>query len=89
MAEYIIRVDEERKPSSHPSDPLPWLLGLPALEEVIRCSDCAHSSKLSERVHSGKLDCLHFAQWDYYNDEPGHWTVEPDGFCAWAERREA
>ena len=51
-------------------------------ERVTRCRDCAHAHE-----HGGELDCSHFAQWDYYSDEPGHWYVEPDGFCAWGEPR--
>lgn len=51
-------------------------------ERVIRCRDCANA------FASGELfNCLHFAQWDYYNDCPGEWPVEPDGFCAWGEPR--
>ena len=52
-------------------------------ERVTRCRDCAHAYE-----HGGELDCSHFMQWDYYSDEPGHWMVEPDGFCAWGSPRE-
>ena len=34
------------------------------------------------------INCVYFAQWDYYDDEPGVWLVEPDGFCAWGRRKE-
>ena len=54
-------------------------------EEVVRCRDCKHAV---EHCDTEKLDCKHFSQWDYYEDEPGHWPVEPDGFCAWGERRD-
>ena len=54
-------------------------------ERVVRCRDCKHAV---EHCDTELLDCLHFAQWDYYNDEPGHWMVKPDGFCAWGEERE-
>lgn len=47
---------------------------LPKLTEVVRCRDCAYRG---------------------WSDAGGHFcargiglTVEPDGFCAWAERRE-
>ncbi len=53
-------------------------------ERVVRCRDCKHAI---EGRDAGTLDCMHFAQWDYYDDEPGHWPVEPDGFCAWGEER--
>ena len=49
-------------------------------ERVVRCRDCANAF-----ASGGRFDCLHFAQWDYYNDCPGEWIVEPDGFCAWAK----
>lgn len=56
-------------------------------EEIVRCRDCINASETSASS-DGNLDCLHFSQWDYYDDEPGHWLVEPDGFCAWGERRD-
>ncbi|MEY8460991.1 hypothetical protein AALA69_07680 [Eggerthellaceae bacterium 24-137] len=42
MAEYIVRVDESRKATDHPKDPVAWLYALPVLEEVVRCRDCRH-----------------------------------------------
>lgn len=79
MAEYIVRVDEKRKPTGHPSDPLPWLLGLPALEEVIRCRDCAWFQKnASPHDPDGRYNfCAQFG-FDFQGSS---------GFCAWAEKR--
>lgn len=60
-------------------------------EVVVRCRDCAHAIRLEgepAEARPGMLNCAYFAQWDYYDDEPGVWLVEPDGFCAWASRRE-
>lgn len=60
-------------------------------EEIVRCMDCKNASKLEDEwleSKPGMLNCLRFAQWDYYDDEPGMWLVEPDGFCAWARRKE-
>ena len=54
-------------------------------ERIVRCRDCKHAV---EHCDTEKLDCTHFSQWDYYEDEPGHWPVEPDGFCAWASERD-
>ena len=54
-------------------------------EEIVRCRDCAN--------FDAKRDgCWWFAhaerQPDYsWADEPS--DVEPDGFCAWGERRDA
>jgi Lar family restriction alleviation protein len=57
-------------------------------EEIVRCRDCEHA----EESESGSLHCIGYLveKWDYYNDEPSYGRqVEPDGFCAWAERRDA
>lgn len=46
-------------------------------EEVVRCRDCKH-------FMSGDL-CKLQDEWNEF-----HWLqVEPDGFCAWGERRDA
>ena len=63
-------------------------------EPIVRCRDCANSFAFDEgsdeySAFPGKIDCMHFAQWDYYDDAPGHWPVEPDGFCAWGVRRQS
>lgn len=52
-------------------------------ERVTRCRDCEHAFSRGDR-----FDCMHFCQWDDYNDCPGEWIVEPDGFCAWGKPRE-
>ena len=54
-------------------------------EQIVRCRDCEH-------YDSERYGCWWFAhaerQPDYsWADEPS--DVEPDGFCAWAERRDA
>ena len=53
-------------------------------EEIVRCCDCEH-------YDSERYGCWWFAhaerQSDYsWADEPS--DVKPDGFCAWAERRQ-
>jgi len=51
---------------------------------IVRCRDCKHSRK------DGTL-CMLFASWvpiaggDEYAEIPA--AIEPDGFCAWGERR--
>ena len=59
--------------------------------EIVRCRDCnfAFEFEFDEDWEGwrGMLDCSHFREWDYYDDAPGHWPVEPDGFCSWGERR--
>lgn len=46
-------------------------------EEVVRCGDCAYYDKYPNDEISV---CYRFD-----NEQP---IVEPDGFCAWAKRRE-
>lgn len=59
-------------------------------ERIVRCRDCKHGDAFCDSSsHAGMIDCMHFAQWDYCNDEPGHWYVEPDGFCKWGKERES
>ena len=52
-------------------------------EEIVRCRACANYYEAENYHPSGnyiRRCCKYF---DTYNDE-----VEPDGFCAWASRRE-
>lgn len=53
-------------------------------ERIVRCRDCKHAE---EYCDTDMLGCLHFEQWDYCEDQPRQWLVEPDGFCAWGEPR--
>ena len=80
MSEYII---------DYELIPLKWrdgygLSDTELTEEIVRCGDCAN--------FDAKRDgCWWFAhaerQPDYsWADEPS--DVEPDGFCAWAQRKE-
>ena len=55
-------------------------------EEIVRCRDCKH-------YHF--KDCSHIFNDDRHNDsfclrfvDGKRMEVEPDGFCAWGERRE-
>lgn len=47
-------------------------------EEIVRCRDCKH-------YHDKFNGCDEFG--DMWHDE--YANVEPDGFCAWGERRDA
>lgn len=54
--------------------------------KVVRCKDC----KLTAPYGDGIECCGPLVQtWDYFNDEPMHNPVEPDGFCKWGVRRES
>lgn len=54
-----------------------------------KCRDCKHGDAFCDSSsYAGMIDCKHFAQWDYDNDDFGIWPVEPDGFCAWGKERD-
>ena len=58
-------------------------------ERIVRCRDCKHANPYSDCRDEGEwLDCLHFSEWDYYADVPGHCPVKPDFFCANGETEE-
>jgi hypothetical protein len=63
------------------------------LVAVVRCRDCKHGHKViwppSWNLPADWLDCHGelVETWDYYNDEEMMNPVEPDGFCAWGERK--
>ena len=55
-------------------------------EEVVRCKDWKNAAP-----HEDGIECLGplVETWDYFNDQPLHNPVQPDGFCAWGVRRES
>jgi len=58
-----------------------WLTG----EEIVRCRDCKCTA-----TYGDGIECLGplVQTWDYYNDQPLHNPVPPDGFCKWGKRKE-
>ena len=54
---------------------------------LIRCRDCKHAIPVTS--DPPWLDCTGplVETWDWQHDEPRMNPVEPDGFCAWGERR--
>lgn len=58
-------------------------------ERIVRCRDCKHGEPFGDSGrHAGMIDCMRLSRWDYYDDVPGCWPVEPNGFCAWGEERD-
>lgn len=51
-----------------------WLTG----ERIVRCRDCKRSEEWQ-----GRTFCHKFSM-----SSSAGWPVEPDGFCAWGERRD-
>lgn len=50
-------------------------------ERIVRCRDCKHYSEHEWIIATDVSDVCHF-----WHGEPT--KVEPDGFCAWGERKE-
>lgn len=50
-------------------------------EPIVRCRDCAY---ICNREYANGLE---FHTCSYFDSE--HAEVEPDGFCAWAEREDS
>ena len=66
-----------------------WAEGIP-IDEYLKVRDAMHARKREEIVRC--RDCKHYTEdeMEYYHF-CGSWCeqVEPDGFCAWGERRDA
>ena len=50
------------------------------LQRIVRCEDCKYSWM------NGTV-CHWFESYSGFSDEPIPSTVDPDGFCAWGERK--
>ena len=48
-------------------------------EEIVRCRDCRYYEEDPEPIDPG---------WPMMCERTGDVMVEPDGFCAWGERKE-
>lgn len=78
MREYIITVYDE------PEEDGCYRLTKPA-EEIVRCRDCVHMHTVRHWLGMDVDEC-----WLHADPETGALgknRTEPDGFCAWAERR--
>lgn len=95
MSEYIVDVgDADEEYVACFKRKAEMMMGNPVSEEIVRCRDCYFGKKVywpaNSKTPSDWLDCMGpmVETWDYWNDEPQYNPVPPDGFCAWAERRE-
>lgn len=82
--EYIMRYDHGLDVMVSADEPI----------EIVRCKDCKFAyNEMAvglddyEPTPDGKLDCVKFGGWDYYNDIPGIYLVGHDDFCSWGERK--
>lgn len=53
-----------------------WLTG----EKIVRCRDCKRYQPREGQMFSCRFEYKGFIQWR---------SAEPDGYCAWGERRDA
>ena len=72
MSEYIVSIDGQ----------IPDALYERELVEIIRCRDCRHCND------EGVLSHVYFCVSDHFTGPGEAVPTDPDGFCAWAERRE-
>lgn len=88
MSEYIVRMPSDM-PYEIKAELNAWYINS---EPIVRCRDCKHGYEVfwPDNVPSGYLDCHGYLAetWDYERDEPNVNPVPPDGFCAWACRKE-
>lgn len=57
------------------------------LPKIVRCRDCKYATKRWTPAHREEVTyCERFVHLAGYNQSA---YVEPDGFCAWGERRES
>lgn len=75
MAEYVVEEPSDRSPS--------WRVH----ERIVRCKDCKHRHRVRSWAGTDVDEC-----WLHASPETGALgkvLTDPDGFCAWGERRES
>ena len=82
MSEYVIHVEDAK--TLYVNTDIPFPLDAYLREKIVRCRDCNHYYEAENYHPSGNCVMRCCKYFDTYNDE-----VEPDGFCAWGERRDA
>ena len=88
MSEYIVDltgVATKSAKDANSTERLAMLWGLPVCEKIVRCRDCKQAC-----TYGDGIECLGplVQTWDYFNDQPLHNPVDPDGFCAWGKPKE-
>lgn len=103
MSEYIIRVDENDERWHYIERQYTHFFGYPITEEIVRCRDCkwfTPEHRYEEEREYGVMeelveppDCGNPERCSHHYDSitgkvvPVHIVTDPDGFCAWGERR--
>lgn len=80
MSEYVCEMTDDYPGVPYGSDDYSGTVE--RREEVVRCRDCGRAYR-----RGGGVYCSRVLQWGS-NDRPAPLPVDPDGFCAWGERRE-
>ena len=96
MSEYIVEMyDECEKYFSEYGCKPTNTQGFPLREEIVRCRDCKwFTPEYFYEILSDPPDCGNPERCSHHYDSltektvPVHIVTDPDGFCAWAERKE-
>ena len=93
MAEYVIDlsgVEVKTIKETHGIETIEALWGLPVRERIVRCRDCEYARIMRPLDwRTGKPSTVieeWYCQW--HSNAEGASDIEPDGFCAWGERKE-
>lgn len=82
MSEYIVCVDDLEESYYRYTNIKPeTVFGHRLSGEIVRCRDCVHGIKAD--LSGNWYECMK----PDGNGDYARWDVEPDGFCAWGERR--
>lgn len=76
MSEYIIEIPDYVPPFD------PAARAATLRKEIVRCRDCKHYTDYEWVLVTDVSDVCHF-----WHGKPT--KVEPDGFCAWGERKKS
>ncbi len=90
MSEYIIDltgVATKNANKLNRNEFYSYLCGLPVREQIVRCRDCKHMHTVRHWLGMDVDECWLHA--DRESGALGKERTEPDGFCAWGERRDA
>ena len=91
MAEYIVNGAEPKETVLHSRTPngyeeWNWL---PVRERIVRCSDCEYARVLHPlNPITGIPASIEVWRCSYFWNADELPEVEPDGYCAWGERKE-
>ena len=88
MTEYIVSVSDEQAAQLIEQFGIEGctLGGFQITGEVVRCRDCEGARHYHPFV-SGKRSAIEVWYCEWHSNPEGASEIEPDGFCAWGERK--